>query len=126
MMVFIAGCLLALLGVASAVVLMAGTLAPGLGLGTPGAALWVFFPLFTLLGWGLVVMASRDPVVRMPTRLVAWPLLALALLAAVALVGSAAGLMQAASHGALWYVMVLGGLMGLLGSIGGGRRSTGG
>lgn len=124
MAVFIVGCVLALLGVASAVLLMAGTLAPGLGPATPGAALWIFFPLFTLLGWGLVVMASRDPVVRMPTRLVAWPLLALALLAAVALVGSAAGLVQAADHGALWYVLVLGGVMGLLGSIGGGRKTA--
>lgn len=119
MVVFVAGCLLALLGVASAAMLMAGHL--GLGMEPPGLSLWVFFPLFTLIGWGLVVMASRDPMVRLPTRLVAWPLLALALVAAVTLVGSGAGLLKVSSHGALWYVLVLGGCLGLLGSIAGNR-----
>lgn len=57
----------------------------------------------------------------MPTLLVAWPLLALALVAAGALVGSGAGLLQVSSHGALWYVLVLGGSVGLLGSVGGNR-----
>lgn len=121
MVVFVVGCVLALLGVASAVMLMAGTL----GLVTPpeGWSLWVFFPLFTLIGWGLVVMASRDPAVTVPTRLVAWPLLALALVAAVALVGSAAGLMKVDGYAALWYVLVLGGCLGLLGSVGGSRSA---
>lgn len=121
MAVFLAGCALALLGVASAVLLMAAAL--GLRAPAPGYALWLFFPLFTVLGWALVAMASRDPAVRLPTRLVALPLLALALLAAVALVGSGAGLLQVGDPVALWFVLVLGGSMGLLGSIGG-RRSA--
>ena len=120
MVVFVAGCVLALLGLASAVMLMGGDLG---GLQAPGLSLWILFPLFTLLGWGLVVTASRDPTVRVPTRLVAWPLLALALVAAGALVGSSAGLLQVSSHGALWYVLVLGGGVGLLGSLGGDRSS---
>lgn len=124
MPVMISGCVLALLGVASAVMLMLGALVPASGLDAASRALWIFFPLFTLLGWMLIVMASRDPMVRLPTQLLAWPLLALALLAAVALVGVAAGLITASSHGTLWYVLVLGGLAGLLGSIGGGRRSS--
>lgn len=118
MVVFIAGCVVALLGVASAVMLMAGDL--GLAMQPPGPTLWIFFPVFTLIGWGLVVIASRDPVVRLPTRLIAWPLL-LALVAAVALMGSGAGLLKLGSQAALWYVMMLGGCLGLLGSIGGNR-----
>ena len=66
MVVFAAGCVLALLGVASAVMLMAGEL--GLGVQPQGMSLWIFFPLFALVGWSLVVVAGRDLGLRRPMR----------------------------------------------------------
>jgi hypothetical protein len=121
MLMFIAGGVLAALGLLSAALLLAAPLG-WVGL-SPGWSLWVFFPLFTLLGYALLVVASRDPAVKASTRLLAAPLLLLALIAAVALVGAAAGLVSPSSVAPLWYVLVLGGLMGVLGSAVGGKAA---
>lgn len=115
MLIVIAGGVLALLGFLSAVVLVAAPM--GWMTATPGLTLWVLFPLFTLIGYGLLVVGSRDPAVRAPTRLLGAGLLLLALLAAIGLMASGAGMLQlhGDSSAPLWYVLVLGGIVGALG-----------
>jgi hypothetical protein len=123
MLIAIVGGVLAALGLLSAVALVAAPL--GLSATSPGLTLWVLFPLFTLVGYALLVAGSRDPAVKLPTLALAVPLLLLALAAAVALVAGAAGwwaIGGEAGTAALWYVMVLGGLLGALGTAASGRR----
>ncbi len=122
MLLVIAGGLLAALGLVAAALLVAAPL--GWVALTPGLTLWVLFPLFTLIGYGLLAVGSRDPAVKAPTLLMAAPLLVLAVLAAGGLMAVAAGLVNVAGGtAALWYVLVLGGLLGALGSAVGGRPS---
>ena len=66
MLILIAGGLLAALGLGSAVVLVGGPL--GLVAATPGLLPWVLFPLFTLVGYLLLVVGSDDAAARVPTR----------------------------------------------------------
>lgn len=123
MLIAIVGGVLAALGLLSAVALVAAPL--GLSAAEPGLTLWVLFPLFTLVGYALLVAGSRDPAVKLPTLLLAVPLLLLALAAAVALVAGAAGLWAIRGDGGsapLWYVLVLGGVLGALGTAASGRR----
>ncbi len=121
-MLVIAGGLLAALGLAAAVLLVAAPL--GWVALSPGLSLWVLFPLFTLVGYGLLVIGSRDPAVKAPTLLLAAPLLLLAVLAAAGLMASGAGLMNLGGGTApLWYVLVLGGLLGGVGSAVSGRKA---
>ena len=116
MLIVITGGVLALLGFLSAVILVTAPM--GWMAATPGLTLWVLFPLFTLIGYGLLAVGSRDPAVRVPTRLLGGGLLLLALLAAIGLMASGAGLLQlhGDSSASLWYVLVLGGLIGGVGS----------
>lgn len=115
MLIVIAGGVLALLGYLSAVVLVAAPM--GWMTATPGLTLWVLFPLFTLVGYGLLAVGSRDPAVRAPTRLLGAGLLLLALLAAIGLMASGAGMLQlhGDSSASLWYVLVLAGIVGAVG-----------
>lgn len=121
MVIFLAGAALALLGVVSAGFLVIAPLSDAAA--APGWVLWVMFPLLTLVGWSLVVAGSRDPLVRLPTQLVAVLLLLVALLAAGVLVGHGAGVLSVV-HGtaSLWYVMGVGGVLGLVGSAAMARR----
>lgn len=116
MLIVITGGVLALLGFLSAVILVTAPM--GWMAATPGLTLWVLFPLFTLVGYGLLAVGSRDPAVRVPTRLLGGGLLLLALLAAIGLMASGAGLLQlhGDSSAPLWYVLVLGGVIGGVGS----------
>jgi len=116
MLIVITGGVLALLGFLSAVVLVTAPM--GWMAATPGLTLWVLFPLFTLIGYGLLAIGSRDPAVRVPTRLLGGGLLLLALLAAIGLMASGAGFLQlhGDSSAPLWYVLVLGGVIGGVGS----------
>ncbi|MEK8032615.1 hypothetical protein AACH06_17480 [Ideonella sp. DXS29W] len=125
MLLVITGGVLTLLGFLSAVFLVAAPM--GWMAHSPGLTLWVLFPLFTLLGYGLLVVGSRDPAVRVPTRWLGAALLLLALLAAVGLMASGAGLLQLQgdSSAPLWYVLVIGGLMGATGSATAGRVTPG-
>lgn len=126
MLIAIVGGVLAALGFLSAVALVAAPL--GMSAAPPGLTLWVLFPLFTLLGYALVVAGSRDPAVKLPTLALAVPLLLLALVAAIALVVGAAGLRPVGDQGGtapLWYVLVLGGALGALGTAASGRRAPG-
>ncbi|WP_374676104.1 hypothetical protein [Ideonella sp.] len=119
MALVIAGGLLAVLGLAAALLLVAAPM--GWTAHAPGLSLWVLFPLFSLLGYALLAVGARDPAVRVSTRLLAWPLLGVALVAAMGLVAAGGGVIQlAGSSLSLWYVLVLAGLGGTVGSAIGG------
>ena len=123
MLLVIVGGTLAALGILAAALLVAAPL--GLVAASPDVSLWILFPIFTLVGYGLLVVGSRDPAVSAPTKFLAVPLLILALLAAVGLMAGGAGMMTIAGGTApLWYVMLLGGLLGAVGSAVPGRRSS--
>jgi hypothetical protein len=116
MAIVFAGGLLAALGLLSGLLLVAAPL--GLVAAAPGLLPWVLFPLFTLVGGFLLIVGSADPAARAPVRIVAGLLLALALAAAIALTAAGTGLarVEPAGTASLWYVLVLGGLAGALGS----------
>jgi hypothetical protein len=116
MLIVFAGGLLAALGLLSGLLLVAAPL--GLVAAAPGVLAWVLFPLFTLAGGFLLVAGSADPAARAPVRVLAALLLVLALAAAIALTAAATGLARvpAAGGASLWYVLVLGGLAGAIGS----------
>ena len=120
-MIAIAGGLLAALGILAGVLLGAAAF----GLAAAGPSLWILFPLLTLVGWFLLVVSDVDPLRGTATRMVAMPLLALALLSAVALVAGGAGVL--AIHGtagtlALCYLLVVGGVLGATGTAAYGRK----
>jgi len=121
-MIAIAGGLLAALGI------LAGALlgAAAFGLAAAGPSLWILFPLLTLLGWFLLVVSDVDPLRGTATRIVAMPLLLLALLAAVGLVAGGAGLLViqgTAGMLALCYLLVVGGVLGATGTAAYGRKA---
>jgi hypothetical protein len=116
-MIAIAGGLLAVLGLLAGALLAAAPF--GLVATEPALSLWILFPLLTMVGWFMLVVSDLDPLRGTATRLVATPLLVLALLAAVGLVAAGAGLV--AMHGAsgmlsLCYVLVVGGVLGATGT----------
>lgn len=123
MALVIAGGVLAFLGLAAALLLVAAAL--GFTGTAPGLSLWVLFPLFSVLGYALLAIGSRDPAVRLPTRLLALPMLLVSLVAAVGLVAAGGGLLKLAGSSApLWYVMAFAGTVGVIGSaVGGSARS---
>ena len=122
-MIAIAGGLLALLGLVSAALLAAAPL--GLAGGAPGLSLWILFPVLTLLGWFLLVVSDANPARGFATRAVAIPLLVLALLSVLGLVAVGAGLVAVnglVGTSPLWYVAIVGGCLGTLGTAAYGRR----
>lgn len=123
-MIAIAGGLLALLGIVSAALLAAAPL--GLVAAAPGLALWILFPVLTLLGWFLLVVSDTDPARGFATKAVATPLFVIALLAVLGLVASAAGLVVVnglTGTAPLWYVAIVAGFLGALGSAAYGRKA---
>jgi hypothetical protein len=124
-MVAIAGGLLALLGMLSGALLAAAPL--GLVAVAPGLSLWILFPLLTLLGWFLMVVGDLDPARGFATKAVAIPLLVVALLSVLGLVAAGAGLVAvsgSAGTAPLWYVAVVGGFFGALGTAAYARRAA--
>jgi len=116
-MISIAGGTLAALGILTGALLVAAPL--GLVAAAPGLSLWILFPLLTLVGWFLLVVGDHDPVRGAATRLVAIPLLVIALLAAIGLVAAGVGLTAVnglTGTAPLWYVMVVGGVLGSIGT----------
>ena len=123
-MIAIAGGLLAALGILAGALLVAAPL--GLVAAVPGLSLWILFPLLTLVGWFLLVVSDLDPVRGASTKFVAIPLLVMALLAVVGLVASGAGLVPVnglTGSLPLWYVMVVGGVLGVTGTAAYSRKS---
>jgi hypothetical protein len=124
----LAGGLLAALGWLSGLVLVAAALGLG-GPQAPGWALWLLFPLFSTVGYLLLGMGAGSGAadgVGM-TRIFSAGLLLLSLAAALVLFARAAGLLAAdGGAGVLWYVLVLGGLVGAVGTAAAGRRVVAG
>lgn len=123
MFLTLAGGLLALLGLLSGLLLVGAPF--GLGPAAPGLVIWLLFPLFTVVGYVLVVMGSKSGAAGVSaTRAVAGALLLLAVAAAVALFARAAGMGAAQGHSlGLWYVLVLAGAVGGLGTAAVSRRA---
>jgi len=124
-MIAIAGGLLALLGLLSGALLAAAPL--GLIAVAPGLSLWILFPLLTLLGWFLLVVGDLDPARGFATKVVAAPLFVIALLSVLGLVAAGAGLVAVngpMGTSPLWYVALVGGFLGALGSAAYARRSV--
>jgi len=110
-MMRIAAAFLLLLGLFSGAALLAEPL--HLAQISAGTALWVFFPLFSLLGYVLFAMAARRDQSLLVTRLAGAALLLLAGSAAALLVLSSAGVLKLETSLSLWYVLVVAGLLGL-------------
>ena len=124
-MIAIAGTILALLGIVAGALLTAAPL--GLVAAAPGLSLWILFPVLTLLGWFLLVVSDLDPARGFATKVVAAPLFVLALLAVVGLVVAGAGWLPVnglTGTTPLWYVAVVGGFLGCLGTAAYSRRAT--
>jgi len=85
----------------------------GLVAGEPGFTPWLLFPLGSLAGMILFAVAWRGSGVSLVPRVAGALMLALALLAAVALAMATAGLLSpTTSLASVWYVLVVGGLLG--------------
>lgn len=126
-MIFVAGACLSALGLLCAALLVGAPLELSLAGATAGSGvvLWVLFPVFAGLGWLLMAVAGNDVTASTPTRVVAGILLALALLAAALLVLSAANVVHATQGtAAWWYVLVLAGMAGLVGTAAYGRMAS--
>jgi hypothetical protein len=122
-MITLTGILLCALGLLAAALLLASPLDVGAGIAA-GTVLWVLFPLFTGIGWMLLVMGSRDRAVRMPTQWLAGALLLMAVVAAGALTLAAANVVALrGSTAAWWYVLVIAGSIGVVGIAAYGRRA---
>ena len=123
-MIAIAGGLLAALGLLAGALLVAAPL--GLVAAAPGVSLWILFPLLTLVGWFLLVVSDLDPMRGAATKVVAIPLLVIALLAVLGLVAAGIGLLPViglAGTASLWYVALLGGVLGATGTAAYGRKA---
>ncbi len=115
MVALLAGMVLMVMGLFAGVVLVAVPL--GLTASSPGLSLWVLFPLFTIGGYMLTVAGSRTSQVQGLSFGVSCVLLLLAVVAAVALVLSAAAVVPLnGSTLSLWYVLVIAGALGSIGA----------
>ena len=124
-MIAIAGGLLALLGIVAGALLTGAPL--GLVAAAPGLSLWILFPVLTLLGWFLLVVSDVDPARGFATKVVATPLFVLTLLAVIGLVAAGAGWLPVngvTGTTPLWYVAIVGGLLGCLGTAAYSRRPS--
>lgn len=114
MVLLITGLFLILMGLFSGSILVAAPL--GLVNLSPTITLWVLFPLFSIAGYVLFLIAAKTAHIRGLSMLVSSFLLLLALSAAGGLVLSAASIMQAANNTiALWYVLAVAGTLGVSG-----------
>jgi len=115
MVVLLAGAALVLMGLFSGAVLVASPL--GLAAWSPSLALWILFPLFTLVGYMLTVAGSTTSRVQGFSFGVSCALLVLAVVAAVALVLSAASVVPIKGNTMpLWYVFAIAGALGSIGA----------
>ena len=116
MVALLAGVVLIVMGLFAGAVLVAAPL--GLVGGSSGLALWVLFPLLTVAGYTLTIAGSRTSQVQRLSFSVSCALLLLAVVAAVALVLSAAAVVPlSGSTLPLWYVLVVAGTLGSVGAV---------
>jgi hypothetical protein len=111
---FIAGIVLLALGLGCGALLL--LIPMGVIEGNAGLALWVLFPLFAIGGYFLAASAAANRNAAALSRGTGAVLMLLALAAAVILVLQAAAIVQpAGSTLSLWYVLVLGLVLGVTG-----------
>jgi hypothetical protein len=115
MLLLIAGLVLLALGLFAGGVLVAAPL--GLLPYSPGAVLWVLFPVFSVIGYVLFVIGGKNAQIRSGSVIVSSLLLLLSLASAVALVLQAAAIVQPqGSTLSLWDVLVVAGMVGVVGA----------
>lgn len=113
-MMFIAGIVLLALGLLCGVLLLLIPL--GVVPGSTGLALWLLFPAFAITGYFMAASAAANNGAATITRASGGVLMLLALAAAVALVLRAAGVIHPeADTLSLWYVLVVGLVLGGMG-----------
>jgi hypothetical protein len=123
-MLFIVGIILVALGLLSGGMLVAA--ATALVAAEPGLTLWLTFPGLSIAGFLLLAMQAEPAQVRTVSVASSALLLVLAMASVIVLVLSAASLLQAPSNSAaLWYVLVVGVVLGALGAAPYGKRSDG-
>src|SRR5690349_20969892 len=112
MIVALAGAVLVVLGLFSGAVLVVAPL--GLAPFTPGLALWILFPLFCLLGYALLAIGAHTAHVRILSLVLSVLLVLLALASACGLVLASADIVHSPGGTVpLWYVLAIGGVLGL-------------
>ena len=112
-MLFATGVVLLLLGVLCGVLLLLGAL--GVIAVEPGLTLWILFPAFGIGGYLLAAAAGRENSPRMLTRASGIAHALLGLGAAVGLVLQAASVIQSRGTLTLWYLLVVGLVLGISG-----------
>jgi hypothetical protein len=123
-MLFVAGLVLLALGLLSGVFLLLFPL--GVVAGLPGMALWVLFPVFTMLGYLMAAAPARDAMVPLLSRITGALLVLMALAAATVLVLQGGGMMAPSEDTTpLWYVLVVGIVLGAAGLASHGRGAGG-
>ncbi len=114
-MLLVVGVLFLALGLLSGAVLVLGSLA--VLSAEPGLTLSITFPLLCLVGFALVAAQARPALVRAVSLASSAVLLLLALASIAALVlGAAAFIPAPTSTTALWFVLVVGALLGSIGA----------
>ncbi|MES2295913.1 MAG: hypothetical protein V4582_02675 [Pseudomonadota bacterium] len=122
MILLIVGVLLILTGLFAGTVLVAVPL--GLLQLATGPALWVLFPVCCVAGYVLFAIGGRMGEIRGLSLAISGLLLMLAVASAIGLVLGAAGMLHAdGSTLSLWYVMIIAGMAGFLGSASFGRAA---
>lgn len=115
MVLAIIGALLLALGLFSGAALVMAQF--GVGGLSAGASLWLMFPLFSVTGYLMFATGARVANFRVLSFGVSIVLLLLALGCAVALVADATALMAlSGGTGALWYVLLIAGVLGATGA----------
>ncbi|HZX27464.1 MAG TPA: hypothetical protein VFF16_10365 [Telluria sp.] len=119
MAVLIVGILFLVMGLFAGAVLVLAPL--GMAHLEPNAVLWLLFPFFTLVGYGLCAANARDSI-RPLTLGASWTLLVLAVAAAIAILLDATGVRAANGTLSLWFVLGVAGLAGTMGAAAFARR----
>jgi hypothetical protein len=112
-MMFIAGLVLLALGLLCGSLLLLIPL--GVVPGSANLALWLFFPAFSIAGYFMAASAAANRNAALITRASGGVLMLLALAAAVVLVLQAASIVQSGDSLSLWYVLVVGMVLGGMG-----------
>ncbi|MGL4605185.1 MAG: hypothetical protein ACRCU9_13665 [Iodobacter sp.] len=115
MALLIFGSLLIVMGLLAGSVLLIAPL--GIAEITPGIALWLLFPGFSIGGYILLIVATEIARLRVLSIFLSSLLLLLAAAAAAELLLCASTLLQPVGNTwGLWYVLVISGLLGVIGA----------
>ena len=112
-MMFIAGLVLLALGLLCGALLLLIPL--GVVPGSANIALWLLFPVFAIAGYFMAASAAANRNAAFVTRASGAVLMLLALAAAVALVLQAASIVPPTGSLSLWYVLIVGLVLGGMG-----------